>query len=74
VSNDGDDAVFHKVMCDMANDMAGPVAISGYPTEEYDSWLPAPRWTKYTFDMPNNSGQGKTKQRRTECLWVKRAA
>ncbi|MFN0019441.1 MAG: DNA adenine methylase [Pirellulaceae bacterium] len=47
---------------------SGPVAISGYRCGEYDRWLHD--WRRYDFDMPNNSGQTRKKQRRTESLWV----
>jgi hypothetical protein len=30
-------------------------------------------WACHRFDMPNHSGQGKAKQRRVECLWIKGA-
>ena len=47
---------------------SGPAAISGYRCGEYDRWLHD--WQRYDFDMPNNSGQTRKKQRRTESLWV----
>jgi DNA adenine methylase len=43
------------------------VAISGYACPLYDDALAG--WTRTTFDLPNHSGQGKTKQRRIEVLW-----
>lgn len=46
----------------------GPAAISGYRCPEYDRWLSD--WRRLDFDMPNNSGQGKKKQRRCESLWI----
>jgi DNA adenine methylase len=47
---------------------SGPAAISGYRCPAYDRWLDD--WRRFDFDMPNNSGQGRRKQRRTESLWV----
>lgn len=47
------------------------IMISGYRCPMYDNLLKS--WTRHEFDMPNHSGQGKSKQRRTECLWIKRA-
>lgn len=47
---------------------SGPAAISGYRCDEYDRWLHD--WRRFDFDMPNNAGQGRRKQRRTESLWV----
>lgn len=46
----------------------GPAAISGYRSAEYDCWLHD--WRRIDFDMPNNAGQGRRKQRRTESLWI----
>jgi DNA adenine methylase len=43
------------------------VMISGYPSALYDASLS--KWTRHDFEMPNHSGQGKTKQRRVECVW-----
>jgi DNA adenine methylase len=47
----------------------GKVFLSGYRNELYDVALRD--WTLHAWDMPNHSGQGKTKQRRTECVWEK---
>ncbi|MBM3970823.1 MAG: DNA adenine methylase [Planctomycetes bacterium] len=47
---------------------SGPAAISGYRCDEYDRWLKD--WRRFDFDMPNNAGQTKRKQRRTESLWT----
>ncbi len=33
-----------------------------------DRWLHD--WRRHDFDMPNNAGQSKRKQRRTESLWI----
>lgn len=46
----------------------GPAAISGYRCPEYDRWLRD--WRRFDFEMPNNAGQTKRKQRRTESLWI----
>ena len=46
----------------------GPAAISGYRCDEYDRWLRD--WRRFDFDMPNNAGQTRRKQRRTESLWI----
>ena len=47
---------------------SGPAAISGYRCAEYDRWLKD--WRRFDFEMPNNAGQSKRKQRRTESLWI----
>jgi DNA adenine methylase len=46
------------------------VMLSGYRSTLYDDMLAG--WTRHDFDMPNHSGQGATKQRRVECLWINR--
>lgn len=48
----------------------GTVMLSGYRSKHYDSFLA--EWSRIDVDMPNHSGQGSTKQRRTECLWINR--
>ena len=47
---------------------SGPAAISGYRCCDYGRWLHD--WRRLDFEMPNNAGQGKRKQRRTESLWI----
>jgi DNA adenine methylase len=46
----------------------GMVVISGYPHPLYNESLAG--WERVEFDMPNHAGQGRSKQRRTEVLWV----
>ena len=46
----------------------GPAAVSGYRCADYDRWLHD--WRRVDFEMPNNSGQKKRKQRRCESLWL----
>lgn len=47
---------------------SGPAAISGYRNYDYDRWLHD--WRRIDFEMPNNSGQSKKKQRRVDALWI----
>jgi site-specific DNA-adenine methylase len=47
---------------------SGPAAISGYRCDEYDRWLSD--WRRFDFEMPNDAGQTRRKQRRTESLWI----
>jgi DNA adenine methylase len=47
---------------------SGPAAISGYRCDDYDRWLRD--WRRFDFEMPNNAGQTRRKQRRTESLWI----
>lgn len=43
------------------------VMLSGYDNQLYRDYIGPPT---YTFDVPNNSGQSKIKQRRVECIWT----
>ena len=45
----------------------GMVSVSGYANPLYDEILRG--WERAEWDMPNNSGQGREKQRRVEVLW-----
>jgi hypothetical protein len=52
------------------------VAISGYVCPMYANMLCGPDalregWNMRAFDLPNNSGQTKTKERRTECIFYR---
>lgn len=47
----------------------GKVVLSGYRSGLYDDLLAG--WRRVEFSIANHSGQGKSKQRRTECLWLK---
>jgi DNA adenine methylase len=49
----------------------GVVALSGYANPLYDRALSS--WTRHEFNMPNHAGQGDTKERRVEVLWVSRS-
>lgn len=62
-----DHAALLAVLCECR----GAVLLSGYRNALYDRELAG--WVRHDFDLPNHSGQGKTKQRRTECVWVKPA-
>jgi DNA adenine methylase len=46
----------------------GMVILSGYRSALYDHALVS--WERHEFEKPNNAGQGKTKERRTEVLWL----
>lgn len=62
------DHKWHSCFLEVVKDCVGKVMISGYPSKLYQSTLK--HWRYIEFDMPNHSGQGSTKQRRTECLWL----
>lgn len=63
---DGD----HRQLLEALLGCEGKVFISGYACELYDDLLAG--WTRHQWDLPNHSGQGKKKNRRTEVLWENR--
>ena len=46
----------------------GRVMLSGYPSRLYDQALA--RWSRRTFELPNNAAGGERKGRETEVLWM----
>jgi DNA adenine methylase len=58
----------HERLLTVITRCRGKIAISSYPNTLYDTTLAG--WRKITFDLPNHSGQGKTKARRIEVLWM----
>jgi DNA adenine methylase len=60
----------HRELLETILKVKGTVAISGYHNPLYDRLLAF--WQRREFEMPNHSGQGKTKQRRLETLWINR--
>jgi DNA adenine methylase len=59
----------HAELLEALGQCRGTVVLSGYPSPLYDRRLAG--WERVEFDLPNHSGQGETKQRRTEVLWIK---
>jgi DNA adenine methylase len=60
----------HEELLDVLLGCRGTVVLSGYPSPLYDARLAG--WRRVVFDMPNHAGQGKTKQRREEVIWINR--
>ncbi len=66
------DHLNHSVLLDRINQAQCSIILSGYDSPLYaDRLRPDEGWSKLMFDMPNHSGQGKAKQRRVECVWVR---
>jgi DNA adenine methylase len=63
-------AADHAELLDVLMDCRGTVVLSGYPSPLYDARLAG--WRRITFDMANHAGQGRSKQRREEVIWIKR--
>ena len=62
----------HRVMLNKLSICDCAFLLSGYRSPMYDAVAAGNQWHRIDFDMPNHSGQGKTKQRRTECVWSNR--
>jgi DNA adenine methylase len=58
----------HSRLLETITRCRGMVVVSGYPHPLYDKALAG--WDRIEFDMPNHAGQGRSKQRRTEVLWL----
>jgi DNA adenine methylase len=58
----------HERLLETILHIQGMVVLSGYPSKLYDEALTS--WDRHEYEMANHSGQGKTKQRRTEVLWL----
>lgn len=68
-SFDADDK-FHHALMPVVRQCAGPVFLCAYQCPLYEDALKG--WACIATDMANHSGQGETKERRTETLYVNR--
>ena len=48
------------------------IVLSGYRSALYDRALSG--WERHETELPNHSGQGRSKQRRTESVWMNAVA
>lgn len=60
----------HARLLMLLSGIKGRFLLSGYRSDLYDDAAKRWGWKCHTFDMPNNSAGGKTKERRTECVWM----
>jgi DNA adenine methylase len=58
----------HSSLLDTIARARGMIVLSGYRSALYDRALKS--WESHEIELPNNAGQGRTKQRRTEVLWL----
>jgi DNA adenine methylase len=58
----------HRTLGQLAGKSCAKVMVSGYDSPLYQELYNG--WRVVSKEMPNNSGQGKVKQRRLECLWM----
>lgn len=58
----------HKDLAKTLNTADSMIALSGYDCPEYNEWYST--WEKHTFGVMCSMSSGRTKQRRTECIWL----
>lgn len=58
----------HESLAETLNCVKGKVILSGYYSPLYNKIYKG--WNFYSKEMPNHSSQGKSKERRLECLWM----
>jgi DNA adenine methylase len=58
----------HSLLLGACAQARGMIVLSGYSSTLYDRALAS--WERHEFELPNHSGQTKTKERRTEVLWL----
>ena len=64
----------HRELAEVLNSVKGHVVLSGYASPEYDEWYAG--WERIEFDaaMFARPDKGRSRDRRTEVLWIKPAA
>jgi DNA adenine methylase len=60
----------HADLLALLRTVRGSVLLSGYRSTLYDAELSD--WHRVDWERPNDSGQGRSKGRRVECLWTNR--
>lgn len=60
----------HVALLRCLSKMRGRFILSGYPSPLYDAWSEANGWRRVDFDLPNNASGKRTKQRKTESVWM----
>lgn len=60
----------HKELLSTLAGIKGKFLLSGYPSKLYCDFGDEHGWTRHEFDLPNNAASGKSKQRKTECVWT----
>lgn len=57
----------HAELLSDLDGIEGKFMLSGYRSELYDRF---DHWHRVEFDLPNNASSSKSKQRKTECVWM----
>jgi len=60
----------HVALLECLAGMRGKFMLSGYWNPVYDRFAIDNGWQRVDFDLPNNASSRKSKQRKTECVWM----
>ncbi len=60
----------HLKLLETLASIKGKFLLSGYSSDMYKSFAKKHKWKCRTFNLPNNAAAGKSKQRKTECVWT----
>ena len=60
----------HQELLESLTNLQGKFILSGYPSDLYDSFSARCGWHTVDFDLPNNASARKSKERKTERLWM----
>ncbi len=60
----------HQALLEQLTEIKGRFILSGYPSPLYDRFEMDHNWRHVDFDLPNHSSSAKTKQRKTERVWM----
>lgn len=60
----------HIELLDTLGGMSGRFILSGYRSTTYDAKAHASSWRRVDVDTPNNASSSKSKERKTESLWM----
>ena len=60
----------HSDLLDALADIQGKFLLSGYHSELYDSWATEHGYRCVGIQIDNKASSAKTKQRKTEYLWM----
>lgn len=60
----------HRNLLTALGDLKGKFILSGYMSDLYQDFATIFGWERHELPVPNNAASGKTKQKKTECLWL----
>ena len=60
----------HVALLDTLPGVVGSFMLSGYPSKLYERYRRKHGWHRLDIPIPNNASSKKTKEIKTECLWM----